>query len=454
MTDDEVRARVAAVPHWYHPIEVRPGIVTPGANEAPAVLASCSTFRTIAAGCAGLDLGTRDGFFAFELERRGAEVMAVDYVAVTDSGFAVAAELLGSRVTYLQRNLYELDAAELGTFDIVLFLGLLYHLPDPLGALRVVRNLARQRMLLETLVLDFGAAMDELPLMRFFAGSSWAGDPTNYWGPNVRCVEEMLGETEFASRRVVRIGDRCIFDCEAIASPAAAYYMQIATGRRAPERAPALRPQMTPPSRLIVTGMHRSGTSFAASLLDAWNVRMGNQLRRRTKGIRPDTSRTSTSWSSIAASSWPALRPKRATATGDGRRASALTPGNCRRFATRPPHSLRRARGGAGAGRSARFAAPRFLGWRLGRRCALSSPLSPSRGKWRTRCSAPAPRSGSPIPDTRRASGRSTTAASSTFTGATATGRCSSAPIACCAIPKRSPPCVRRRFGIEADAAR
>jgi tRNA (mo5U34)-methyltransferase len=237
MTDDEVRARIAAVPHWYHPIEVRPGIITPGANAARTVL----ELLDLPADCRGmraLDLGTRDGFFAFELERRGAEVVAVDYMAMTDSGFGVAAELLGSRVTYLQRNLYELTATELGTFDIVLFLGLLYHLPDPLGALRVVRNLARQRMYVETLVLDFGRELDELPLMRFFAGSSWAGDPTNYWGPNVRCVEEMLGETEFATRRVVRIGDRCVFACEAMSSPAAAYYMQIATGRRAPEGVP------------------------------------------------------------------------------------------------------------------------------------------------------------------------------------------------------------------------
>jgi tRNA (mo5U34)-methyltransferase len=236
MTNDEVRARIATIPHWYHPIEVRPGIVTPGANAARLVLETLD----LPADCRGmrvLDLGTRDGFFAFELERRGAEVVAVDYMAMSDSGFAVAAELLGSRVTYLQRNLYELTAAELGTFDIVLFLGLLYHLPDPLGALRVVRNLTRQRMYLETLVLDFGREMDELPMMRFFAGSSWAGDPTNYWGPNVRCVEEMLGETEFAARRVVRLGDRCVFACEATSSPAAAYYMQIATGRRAPESA-------------------------------------------------------------------------------------------------------------------------------------------------------------------------------------------------------------------------
>jgi tRNA (mo5U34)-methyltransferase len=234
MTDDEVRARIAAVPHWYHPIEIRPGIVTPGGNDAQRVLATLD----LPADCRGmraLDLGTRDGFFAFELERRGAEVMAVDYLSSEDSGFAVAAELLGSRVTYVQRNLYDLDAS-LGTFDLVLFLGLLYHLPDPLGALRVVRNLTRTRMVLETLVLDFGGSSDELPLMRFFAGASWAGDPTNYWGPNVRCVEEMLGETEFAVRRVERNGDRCVFDCESTPIDAATYYMEIATGRRMPER--------------------------------------------------------------------------------------------------------------------------------------------------------------------------------------------------------------------------
>lgn len=235
MTDDEVRARIAAVSHWYHPIEVRPGIVTPGGNDAKSVLATLD----LPADCRGmraLDLGTRDGFFAFELERRGAEVVAVDYVAKEQSGFAVASELLGSRVTYVQANLYDLTAASFGTFDVVLFLGLLYHLPDPLGALRIVRNLTRQRMVLETLVLDFGGAMDELPLMRFFAGSSWAGDPTNYWGPNVRCVEDMLRETEFAPQRVVRLGDRCVFACEAMSSPSSAYYMEIATGRRMPER--------------------------------------------------------------------------------------------------------------------------------------------------------------------------------------------------------------------------
>jgi tRNA (mo5U34)-methyltransferase len=233
MTDDEVRARIAAVPAWYHPIEIRPGIVTPGGNEANVVLETLE-LPTDCRGLRALDLGTRDGFFAFELERRGADVVAIDYMPLQGGGFAVASELLGSRVTYLQRNLYELTTKEVGTFDIVLFLGLLYHLPDPLGALRVVRDLTRQRMFLETAVMDLGGTTEELPLMRFAAGASWANDPTNYWAPNVRCVEEMLAETEFAPRRVTRLGDRCVFACEAVSSPDAAYYMEIATGRRAP----------------------------------------------------------------------------------------------------------------------------------------------------------------------------------------------------------------------------
>lgn len=233
MTDDEVRARIATVRRWYHPIELRPGIVTPGANAARLVLDALD----LPPDCAGmrvLDIGTRDGFFAFELEKRGAEVLAVDYVGSGDTGFGVAADVLGSRVTYLQRNIYQLDTRELGTFDLVLFLGLLYHLPDPLGALRLVRDLTRKRMCLETLVLDFASPSDELPLMRFFSGASWAGDPTNYWGPNVRCVEEMLAESDLAPRRVVRLGDRCVFDCEMIPITEASLFMDIATGRAVP----------------------------------------------------------------------------------------------------------------------------------------------------------------------------------------------------------------------------
>jgi tRNA (mo5U34)-methyltransferase len=243
LTDEDARAMVAGYRTWYHRIEVRPGIVTPGVNDSPLNLrmldlpADCSGMRV-------LDLGARDGFFSFELERRGADVVAVDYVPAERTGFLIAAQLLGSRVVLRQANLYHLTAAEIGTFDLVLFLGLLYHLPDPIRAIRIARGLCTGRMYLETLVIDDGllmpdgsetplAQVDErltaIPLMQFFPGRVCNNDPTNYWGPNVRCVEAMLAEAEFRVERVARVPRRAVFQCAAASSPHA-YYLDAADG--------------------------------------------------------------------------------------------------------------------------------------------------------------------------------------------------------------------------------
>lgn len=236
MTDDQVRAEIAKVANWYHRIEVRPGIVTPGINDSPAVLRrlalpqDCSGMRV-------LDLGARDGYFSFELERRGADVLAVDYMPPGVTGFEIASKLVGSRVPYLHENLYRLRPEVIGTFDLVLFLGLLYHLPDPVAALRLIRSLCRARMILETLIIDSCMLMPDgslatldslhlqlraIPLMRFFPGDVMGGDPTNYWGPNIACVKAMLGETEFAVHRTVTMHSRGIFDCSVHSKPEAA----------------------------------------------------------------------------------------------------------------------------------------------------------------------------------------------------------------------------------------
>jgi tRNA (mo5U34)-methyltransferase len=244
MTDEQIRAEIATVPHWYHRIEIRPGIVTPGINDSPLVLRhlqlpdDCSGLRA-------LDLGARDGFFSFELERRGAEVLAVDYMPPELTGFSVASRLVGSRVPYLHQNLYHLDPEKHETFDIVLFLGLLYHLPDPLGALRIIRSLCKSRMILETLIIDHGMLMPDgsqvsladldprlatVPVMRFFPGDAMGKDPTNYWGPNIECVKAMLGETEFAPGRVVDLRGRAIFDCRVTSHPDLHYILAQSSG--------------------------------------------------------------------------------------------------------------------------------------------------------------------------------------------------------------------------------
>jgi tRNA (mo5U34)-methyltransferase len=244
VTDADARALIAAYPRWYHRIEVRPGIITPGINDSPVQLqmlelpADCSGLRV-------LDIGARDGFFSFELERRGAEVLAVDYMPAERTGFPIAAQLLGSRVVFRQANIYQLTPEEIGTFDLVLFLGLLYHLPDPIRAMRIVRRLCSGRMYLETLVIDDVipmpdgseaplAALNEhlatIPLMQFFPGASCNGDPTNYWGPNVRCVEAMLAETEFRVERVARVPGRALFESAVVSTPQTAYYLNAADG--------------------------------------------------------------------------------------------------------------------------------------------------------------------------------------------------------------------------------
>jgi tRNA (mo5U34)-methyltransferase len=246
VTDADVRAMIAAYPRWYHRIEVRPGIVTPGVNDTPLNLqmlqlpADCSGMRV-------LDVGARDGFFSFELERRGAEVLAVDYMPAERTGFPIAAQLLGSRVVFRQANIYHLTPEDIGTFDLVIFLGLFYHLPDPIRAIRILRRLCSWRMYLETLVIDDMlttadgsttslAALNEqltgIPLMQFFPGASHNGDPTNYWGPNVRCVEAMLAETEFRVERVARVPRRALFQCAVDSNPQAAYYLDASDGSR------------------------------------------------------------------------------------------------------------------------------------------------------------------------------------------------------------------------------
>jgi tRNA (mo5U34)-methyltransferase len=229
MTDDEVREQIGTI-SWYHQIELRPGIVTPGSHHSALGLQQLQ-FPADCRGARVLDIGTRDGFYAFEMERRGAEVLAVDYVPACESGFEIASSILESKVKYLLADLYDLSPATLGTFDIVLFLGVLYHLHDPLLGIRIVRNLCRDRLFIETYVIDQSfrlsdgsfTTLDDLdprlrgtPLMQYYPGDSLMGAPTNYWGPNVRCVTDMLSENAFTIVRSEAFGQRAVFECRVI----------------------------------------------------------------------------------------------------------------------------------------------------------------------------------------------------------------------------------------------
>jgi tRNA (mo5U34)-methyltransferase len=154
------------VPLWYHTIELAPGVVTPGWFDLRPIVELMPWPDVRGKRC--LDLGTYDGFLAFELERRGAEeVVAVDIgsheqwdwplrfaegpelladVAGPEKGvgFSVARELLGSSVEKVTCSVYDLDPETLGgRFDVVVCGALLLHLRDPLRALERIRAVCR-----------------------------------------------------------------------------------------------------------------------------------------------------------------------------------------------------------------------------------------------------------------------------------------------------------------------
>jgi tRNA (mo5U34)-methyltransferase len=204
------RERVADIPEWYHTLELAPGVVTPGwfdLRDLPGQLpipASTTGLRC-------LDIGTFDGFWAFELERRGAEeVVAVDVLdpqkwdwpaGSTESvraavgrrkaagrGFEVARDALGSSVQRHEMSVYDLDPEVVGTFDFVYVGSLLLHLRDPVRAVERVAAVCRGQAL-------FVDAID-LPASRLFprrplASLDGAGRPW-WWKPNLAGLARMI----------------------------------------------------------------------------------------------------------------------------------------------------------------------------------------------------------------------------------------------------------------------
>lgn len=194
---------------WYHTIDLGDGVVTPGVDNSPQRLARLQLPASLS-DLSVLDIGSWDGFFAFEAERRGAaRVVATDHYAwhglgwATGQGkapFELARTILKSRVEDVDIDVLDLTATHVGTFDLVLFLGVLYHLPNPLLALERVAAVTKGRLILETVVDMVGVRR---PAAAFYPDRELASDPTNWWGPNHAAVCGMLRAVGFARVDVI-----------------------------------------------------------------------------------------------------------------------------------------------------------------------------------------------------------------------------------------------------------
>jgi tRNA (mo5U34)-methyltransferase len=181
----------------YHSIELPDGSVLPGLQPIEHLRWRLDLFGLPAdlRGKRVLDVGAWDGWFSFECERRGAEVVAVDCIPLDT--FHEAKELIGSKVEYLTLDVNELSARRLGTFDIVLFFGVLYHLRHPLLGLEKAVELSTDLVLIESFVIQ--AEKRQIPtVMEFYESTELGGQVDNWCGPSPECLVSMCRSAGFA----------------------------------------------------------------------------------------------------------------------------------------------------------------------------------------------------------------------------------------------------------------
>lgn len=198
---------------WFHNLHLPDGIET--CRDHPLGDFPAWKWREIAPyipedlhGKTALDIGCNAGFYTFELARRGAEVVGIDIDPhyLNQARWACAQLGLERTVTFREVPIYALQTLE-RRFDVVLFMGVFYHLRHPLLALDIVSEKVGELLVFQTLTMPGEEVVAEPPDPGLFGrqvmlGNGWpkmafiehrlADDPTNWWAPNHACVEALL----------------------------------------------------------------------------------------------------------------------------------------------------------------------------------------------------------------------------------------------------------------------
>ncbi len=218
-TKDDLASEVSKL-GWYHTIDLPGGVRTPGlfdtVSAAPRTLLPASL-----EGKRCIDVATSNGFWAFEMEKRGAsEVVGIDipdhsYVdwpafdpmatkviekGTTRGSFDLAREALGSKVDYRYHSVYDLNPDDLGTFDIAFVGTVLLHLRDPVRALTAIRSITSGELIVnESISLPLTLMHPRTPTARLIGtgGSNW-------WVPNKAGLKRMAEAAGFTVTETTR----------------------------------------------------------------------------------------------------------------------------------------------------------------------------------------------------------------------------------------------------------
>jgi 2-polyprenyl-3-methyl-5-hydroxy-6-metoxy-1,4-benzoquinol methylase len=216
---------LSRVPWWYHRFEILPGVITPGICGYKPYLLDLPELVDLTNKSA-LDVGAWDGPYTLEISRRGAKVTAFDIQPSSHSGFDAMREVNELDAKHICENVYNLNPAAHGTYDLVIFFGVYYHLKNPLAAFANINNV----LSLDGLLLVEGAILegahivddhwaknqDKIKLfcdkpMACYVKGNFQGEWSNWWVPNMTCLCDWISSSGFVVEHcsLVEGGTRC-----------------------------------------------------------------------------------------------------------------------------------------------------------------------------------------------------------------------------------------------------
>ena len=221
MLDRKLALELVRSRPWHHDFEIIPGVRTHGAYD-PAPLWQELQLPDDLTGLSVADVGASNGYFSFAARGRGARVVSFDFRHKDNSGFGLAQYINGlTDIEHHHVNVLDMNMADYGQFDIVLALGLLYHVADPYRALANCAALSRDRLLIESYCIDglVPPAIAAEPIMRFisdphrYPGQGQPNtDRSNFWGFTAHCLQRLLEDLGFTVQRKRVRDDRVLID--------------------------------------------------------------------------------------------------------------------------------------------------------------------------------------------------------------------------------------------------
>jgi tRNA (mo5U34)-methyltransferase len=249
LSPDEIRRRAEALGPWFHNIELQGVWTAPdhflGNYPATKWKRFADAIPQDLTGKTVLDIGCNGGFYSIEMKKRGADrVLGIDFDDAYLAQARFAAQVTGHDIEYRKLSVYNLGA--LGEhFDVVLFMGVFYHLRHPLLALDLIHEHVAKDLLVfqsmqrgstETMLVNENYTFWETdhfddfryPKMHFIE-HRYADDPTNWWAPKSACVEAMLCSSGF---EIVQHPEIEVYICRRVDAPRGAEAVYPANGER------------------------------------------------------------------------------------------------------------------------------------------------------------------------------------------------------------------------------